>query len=159
MYSVCTRTITCVWHKLRHLFSVGPPQHACHTVSFSPVKWHKEHPQKYVFSKHGTYQYVRVFTWYILVCTSWTTCTFSREWESILMLGYYHILVPHTQYHFSRSKVKEMSLHTLSGKFGLDQYIQVFTSDRQVHTNTDHTHTSFSIRMYMDVPFRKEIKL
>ncbi len=43
--------------------------------------WHKlgkQHPQKY-FSKHGIYWYVQVCTTYILVYTSWTTCTLSWE--------------------------------------------------------------------------------
>jgi hypothetical protein len=59
---------------------------------------------------------------------------------------FYHILELHTQYHFPQSKVKEMCLHIVSGKLGLDQYILVCTSDEQVHTHTDHTHTSLPIR-------------
>ncbi len=99
--------------------------------------------ERFYFYKHGTSQYVRV-PWRTLyhdklVCTNWTTLSFSRELESILMLGYHYIPVPHTQYHFPRSKVKEISLHIVSGKLGLDQYIPawVCTSDEQVHTHND----------------------
>ena len=124
--------------------------HSCIHVTHTQYRFlqsndKNQHPRK-DFCKHGTYQYVRLRTRYILLCTSWTKCTFSREWESILMLGYHHLLVPHTQHHFPRSKVKEMSLHIVSGKLGLDRYIPVHSSDLQVHTHTDHTHTTFQIR-------------
>ncbi len=71
------------------------------------------------------YLYVQVCTWYILVCPSWRTCTVSREWASILMFGYYNILVPHTQHPFPQAKVTKLSAQKVSGKHCTDQYIPV----------------------------------
>ncbi len=64
------------------------------------------------------------------------------------MLGHHHILVPHTraQEHFPWTKVREMYHHIDSGKLGLDWCIPVCTAYVPVHTQTDHTHTSFPIR-------------
>jgi hypothetical protein len=47
------------------------------------------------------------------------------------MLGFHHTLFPHIQslYHFPQSKVKEITLHTVSA--GLDQHISACTSDEQ----------------------------
>ncbi len=119
--------------------------HVTHTQYLFPQSFDtKQHPQKY-FSKHGICQYVLVCTRYILVYTCWTSCTLSGEGVSILILGYHHTLVPHTQYHFPQVEVKQMSVRTVSWKLCLDQYIPV-CAYVQVHKHTDHTHTSFPIR-------------
>ena len=114
---------------------------------FPQSKVTKQYHQK-VSGKLGTYQYVLVHTWYILVCTGWRTCTFSREWCSFLMIGNHNILAPHTHYHFPQAKVTKLPVHTVSGKLCTDQYIPWCTSEAHHDEHTtyaDHTYTSFPI--------------
>ncbi len=120
------------WQILGHNFSVGAPQHACHAHSAThSIFSHNPHDwtQNSILRNILVNMVHNSMYWYLL--------------------GYNHILVPHTQYHFPQAKVKKMSIHIVSWKFCLvDQYIPVCTRYVQVHTHTDHTHTSFPIRHY-----------
>ncbi len=128
----------------------------CTQYHFPQSKVTKQYLQK-VSGKLGTYQYVLVHTWYILACTSWRTCTFTREWCSFLMLGNHNILVPHTHYHFPQAKVTSMSVHTVSGKLCTGQYIPVCTSDAHVHTHTDHSHSQFISNQALSPLWRSQV--
>ncbi len=95
--------------------------------------------------KHGTYHYVLVCTLYILVYTSWTSCTFSVEGGSIVMLWYHHILVPPHPVSLCTGQ-RQRNVCSFSFMKALFKPVLVCTRHVPVHMHTDHTHTSFPIR-------------
>ncbi len=109
---------------------------------FPLSKVSKLYPQK-VSADLGTYQCVLLFTLYIRVYTSWTTCTISWEWAGILKLGYHNTSLTLPVWHPTGQTHKNVCFK-VSRKFCKDQYIPVCTSDVKVHTNVDHIHTFIS---------------